>query len=374
VTITTPPEGASYDRGQAVDVDYSCSDDVALATCVGGVPDGTPLNTAVLGDRTFSVTATDAAGNATTVTHHFTVVDGTDPTVTITTPADGATFDQGEVVNAAYSCADDVTVASCVGDVANHAPIDTSTRGSHELSVTATDAAGNTATVTHDYTVVDGTDPTVTLTAPADGASFEQGEAVAADYSCSDDVEVDTCVGDVDDGSPVDTSEVGPQDFSVTATDTAGNAVTVTHDYAVVAPRCDGRVATVVLAVGDTPTAGPDVIVGTPGDDEVNGLGGDDVICGRGGDDDLTGGAGRDRLLGGAGRDALRAGDGGGLLSGDAGADQLFGGPGNDTLRGGDGNDTLIGRRGNDAGNGGPNRDRCDLAPGRDTAVSCERR
>ena len=50
---------------------------------------------------------TDEEGNTTTVTHDYTVQDVTDPTVTITTPPDGATYARGQVVNASYSCADE---------------------------------------------------------------------------------------------------------------------------------------------------------------------------------------------------------------------------------------------------------------------------
>ena len=376
-TITTPPSGATYGQGEVVDADFACADDVAIATCVGTVADGSPIPTSTLGSQQFSVTATDTSGNTATVTRTYTVLDRTDPTVTITTPPNGATYDRGQVVNADFACTDSVAVHTCVGTVADGSPIATSTLGIHHFSVTGRDTAGNTKKVIHEYTVVDGTDPTVTITTPADGATFLHGQVVDADFACADEAGgsgLDTCVGDVADGSAVDTSTLGAHEFEVTATDDAGNTRTVTHDYTVVLPECDGRDATVVLAVGGTPTAGPDVIVGTPGADEVNGLGGDDVICGNGGDDDLTGGPGRDRVFGGAGRDALRAGDGGGLLAGDVGADSLLGGAGNDSLRGGDGNDSLIGRRGNDVANGGPQSDLCDLAPGRDTAISCERR
>jgi Ca2+-binding RTX toxin-like protein len=214
----------------------------------------------------------------------------------------------------------------------------------------------------------------VTITTPPDGVAYDRGLVVDADYSCADDVDLDTCEGGVADGAPIDTSTLGAHELSVTATDDAGNTTTVTHDYTVVAPRCDGRAVTVVLALGDEPTAGNDVILGTEGVDEVNGLGGNDVICGLGGNDDLTGGRGRDRIFGGPGRDELSSGEGGGLLAGNLGNDSLFGGPGNDTLEGGDGNDTLVGRKGTDLGNGGPMDDRCLLAPGRDTYVACERR
>jgi hypothetical protein len=40
-----------------------------------------------------------------------------------------------------------------------------------------------------------------------------------------------SCVGDVPDGSPIDTSKVGAKSFTVTAEDNAGNTNSVTHTY-----------------------------------------------------------------------------------------------------------------------------------------------
>jgi uncharacterized delta-60 repeat protein len=72
------------------------------------------------------------------------------------------------------------------------------------------------------------------------------------------------------------------------------------------APRCDGKVPTIVgTPAGDTldGTARSDVISGAGGDDKLFGLGGDDVICGENGDDKLVGGPGQDTLIGGLGKD-----------------------------------------------------------------------
>jgi hypothetical protein len=79
------------------------------------------------------------------------------PSAAITTPADGATFTQGETVLAAYTCADDALgtgIRSCDGPVAPGAGIDTSSPGPKSFTVTATDNEGNTATATRAYTVV----------------------------------------------------------------------------------------------------------------------------------------------------------------------------------------------------------------------------
>jgi DNA-binding beta-propeller fold protein YncE len=80
--------------------------------------------------------------------------------------------------------------------------------------------------------------PTIDLRTPAEGAQFEQGADVRADYSCADDggSGVESCRGDVPDGDPLDTATPGPHTFTVVARDGAGHETTVTHGYTVTAP------------------------------------------------------------------------------------------------------------------------------------------
>ena len=222
VTVTTPVDGATFARGASVPSAFQCvGPDFAVVTCTGPAT----VDTSTVGPHTFTVTATDTAGQQTVVNRSYTVVDETDPTVDLVTPAEGATFARGVTVTPEFSCADDVGVVSCDGPSA----VDTSTLGPHQFTVTATDAAGNTGVVTHTYTVVDATDPTVQLVTPADGATFAQGAVIAPDFSCADDVGVVSCEGP----SAVDTSTLGAHQFTVTATDAAGNTGVVTHTYTV---------------------------------------------------------------------------------------------------------------------------------------------
>lgn len=149
------------------------------------------------------------------------------------------------------------------------------------------------------------------------------------------------------------------------------------------APRCQGRVATIVGTAGNdvlrgTPRA--DVIVGRGGRDSLFGNGGNDIICagdnpetldsegypiaeyvdGGPGDDRLLGGPGRDEVVSGRGNDVLYGGPGpdwvvGVNRDGDrrrGGFDRMFGGPDDDTLyawtsrvemHGGHGDDRLEG-------------------------------
>ena len=71
VELRTPEEGASYAVGEQVSADYECSDEPGgsgLVSCVGDVADGAALDTATPGSKTFTVTATDGAGNTATTT------------------------------------------------------------------------------------------------------------------------------------------------------------------------------------------------------------------------------------------------------------------------------------------------------------------
>jgi IPT/TIG domain len=78
------------------------------------------------------------------------------PAIVVVSPADGATYAQGQAVTAVYSCTAPAgtSVTSCAGPVANGAPIDTSTLGLHMFTVNAVDGDGGPATKSVSYTVV----------------------------------------------------------------------------------------------------------------------------------------------------------------------------------------------------------------------------
>jgi hypothetical protein len=76
-------------------------------------------------------------------------------TVTVTTPADGATYTLDEVVNADYSCSPTTgaQIVSFAGPVPSGSPIDTSKPGSYPFAVTASDSNRQSVTTTNTYTV-----------------------------------------------------------------------------------------------------------------------------------------------------------------------------------------------------------------------------
>jgi hypothetical protein len=71
--LITPQDGGTYKFNKVTNADYACADGGAgINSCAGTVPNGTPIDTWTKGVKTFTVTATDAAGNTTTRTVTYT--------------------------------------------------------------------------------------------------------------------------------------------------------------------------------------------------------------------------------------------------------------------------------------------------------------
>ena len=128
---------------------------VSSKACAGTVPNLHAINTSSPGSKSFTVVATDTAGNHVSKTVHY-FVDGSPPTISIKTPKDGARFKKGKHVNARYSCSDvngRVDVRSCRGTVPNGKRIATGKTGRRSFTVVAIDRVGNRTTRTVHYTV-----------------------------------------------------------------------------------------------------------------------------------------------------------------------------------------------------------------------------
>jgi hypothetical protein len=79
--------------------------------------------------------------------------------------------------------------------------------------------------------------PTISFVAPANGATYTQGQAVSANYSCipGEGATIESCIGPVANGAAIDTSTVGPHTFSVDAEDKSKGTTTQSVSYTVVA-------------------------------------------------------------------------------------------------------------------------------------------
>ncbi|HEX8101442.1 MAG TPA: hypothetical protein VF533_02425 [Solirubrobacteraceae bacterium] len=257
VTIASPIDGSAVAQDASLVADFTCVDEMAPGTCTARVDgftpvaDGDPLPTAGMGTHTLVVTATDAAGNTATKSASYSV-DDADPTVEITSPADWQLVKQGGSLSAGFSCADPggIRAPTCTGKVdggdtvyRDGDALPTASEGGHELTVTATDAAGRTATAT-DYYEVDGTAPTPDLTRPwTGGVTWVAKDAeYRASYGCGrgDAGGLPTCSGrldggttDVNDGDFLPTGADGTHTLVITATDSVGNSATASGTYKV---------------------------------------------------------------------------------------------------------------------------------------------
>jgi hypothetical protein len=114
------------------------------------------------------------------------------------------------------------------------APISGFSTGNRFVQYRATDVAGRVEDLKLIAFKVDAVTPSVTITRPAVGGDYKLGQIVKANFKCADargGSGLDTCVGTVPFGSPIDTSTVGNHTFTVTATDRAGNTRTLTRSY-----------------------------------------------------------------------------------------------------------------------------------------------
>ena len=145
-------------------------------------------HSAANGSHTLTAVARDAAGNTTTsaaVAVTVTNADTTAPTVSVTAPAGGATVSGTVTLGATATDNNGVAGVQFQLDGNPLGAEDTTsldgysvswnttgaTNGGHQLSAVARDAAGNTTTSSPVNVTVDNAAPTVSLTAPAYGAT-----------------------------------------------------------------------------------------------------------------------------------------------------------------------------------------------------------
>jgi len=75
VNIATPADGAEYLLGETLPAEYTCSDSGSgLDSCVGTVPDGESIDTVSVGQKTFTVRASDKVDNNTSESSTYSVV------------------------------------------------------------------------------------------------------------------------------------------------------------------------------------------------------------------------------------------------------------------------------------------------------------
>ncbi len=254
VTIDSGPAASSLTRKTSAVLSFSADETVSFECRLdtgsfAGCDSPQALTGLADGPHTFTVRATDLAGNTSAEAARTWTVDTGAPVVTITAgPADGSVL-ATRSGSFAFSVVDSsaVTVA-CTLDAGTTSPCTSPfafaslADGVHTFRVTATDVAGNIGLSERSWTI-DAVGPTITITSPVNGTSFAVGASATAQFSCTDGpAPAPSCTATVTgpagtapiaSGAALPTGLVGSYTLTVTSVDQAGTTTTASSAYAV---------------------------------------------------------------------------------------------------------------------------------------------
>jgi len=135
-----------------VTVTWSCVDQAGLSGAVAATSVDTRSGEGAA--QTAHGSCSDRAGNSSSDSLGGISIDKTAPSIAIVTPADGGSYVWTTPAAASYSCSDGLSGPDgCSGSVANGTNFVSLPAGSKTFTVTASDKAGNTASMTSGYTV-----------------------------------------------------------------------------------------------------------------------------------------------------------------------------------------------------------------------------
>jgi hypothetical protein len=261
-SITAPADGATFQLGQPVGFSGSGNDpeDGALSGSAlvwtssldGQIGTGASFDHSglSLGAHTITLTAIDSEGATGQAARSVTIEPPPNqpPTPSINAPADGATFQLGQQVgfsgsgndpeDGALSGSELVWTSSLDGQIGTSASFDHSglSLGAHTITLTATDSDGATGQASRSIAIEPPPNqpPTASITAPADGTTFQLGQPVAFNGAGNDPedgalsgsalVWTSSLDGQIGSGASFDHSglSLGTHTITLTATDSDG--------------------------------------------------------------------------------------------------------------------------------------------------------
>jgi hypothetical protein len=260
-------DGGRYAVGEELFVEYQCGDATSGLVgddCIADLPDGARVDTTTPGDYTFTIRATDLAGNTTRIVRSYSVVapDTTDPVVDVDVPAEPASGWYLDTVTVRFTASDesgirrihyeyDTTQGTVSRDIeAETAEVTFDRSQYYTLSYWAEDNAGNRSEGRDLHLYVDATAPWINLISPDEdelsilpNGHFAQNERVVIDFTCDDDASgIASCDATTPDGELLPTGTPGTHELRIVATDVAGHRTERVVSYTVdAAPAPNGN-------------------------------------------------------------------------------------------------------------------------------------
>jgi hypothetical protein len=195
------------------------------------------------------------------------------PSASITSPANGGTYNQGALVGTGFSCGEALgegeSIQSCTdsnGSSDGSGVLSTSTAGSHTYTVTATSTDGATASASIEYSVIAA--PTARINSPASGGHYLQGSVIPTSFQCSEGAGgpgIQSCSdsnGAAAGSGALDTSASGAHTYSVTANsaDGASSSAEISYTVAAAQQTCTGDTGKATYSPGLTNTPAVQVV------------------------------------------------------------------------------------------------------------------
>lgn len=182
-----------------------------------------PFIVSAEGTNTIYYRSIDKAGNIETTKTQIIKIDKTTPQISgdkNTPPNENGWYKNDMTIS--------FTANDAISGIASVSPdVILSEEGANQSATgTATDNAGNVATITINGINIDKTAPQITINSPQDGAIYTLNQSVLADFSANDTLSgIVSQDSTLPNGSPIDTAIPGQKSFSVAATDKAGNTI-----------------------------------------------------------------------------------------------------------------------------------------------------
>ena len=252
------------------------------------VIDSTDVDLTVPGVYDVIYTVTDLSGNTATATITVTVVDNTDPVITVSNAFififGGATPNYLTGVTAT----DDVDGNISANIVVNSAAVDLALVGLYQITYTVQDSSGNTASVNNYVQVKAHADDADLLPPVINGAvdiTYTIGISPAIDFAAGV-TATDNEDGDVTDDIVIDITAVnlalaGSYDVTYTVEDAYGNVAVQTITVTVLLETVPPTISGVHTIYGTVNTA-PNYLSGITANDNVDGNMTDDIVVGTG--------------------------------------------------------------------------------------------